>query len=123
MKIKNIAFVGIPVTNMKRARAVYEDVLGLQPDPEMTGEHWTEYSIGEGTLAIARVGEQWKPSNEGTSAALEVENLEEAIARFEEGKIAYDKVDSPVCRMAIIEDPDGNKLIIHKLKSEDEKGI
>ncbi len=105
MKIKNIAFVGIPVTDMKRAREFYEDVLGLQPDPEMTGEHWTEYSIGEGTLAIACVGEQWKPSNDGTSAALEVENLEEAIARFDERKIAYDKVDSPVCRMAIIEDP------------------
>jgi predicted enzyme related to lactoylglutathione lyase len=123
MKIKNIAFVGIPVTDMKRAREFYEDVLGLQPDPEMTGEHWTEYSMGEGTLAIACVGEQWKPSNDGTSAALDVENLEEAIARFEERKIAYDKVDSPVCRMAIIEDPDGNKLIIHKLKSEEEKGI
>jgi len=25
--------------------------------------------------------------------------------------------------MAVIEDPDGNKLIIHKLKSEDEKGV
>jgi predicted enzyme related to lactoylglutathione lyase len=123
MKIKNIAFVGIPVTDMERARAFYEDVLGLRPDPEMTGQHWTEYSIGDGTLAIACVGEQWKPSNEGTSAALEVENLEEAIAELERRKIAYDKVDSPVCRMAIIEDPDGNKLIIHKLKSEDEKGV
>jgi predicted enzyme related to lactoylglutathione lyase len=123
MKIKNIAFVGIPVTDMKRAREFYEDVLGLQPDPEMTGEQWTEYSIGEGTLAIACVGEQWKPSNDGTSAALEVENLEEAIARFDERKLAYDKVDSPVCRMAIVEDPDGNKLIIHKIKSKDEKGI
>jgi predicted enzyme related to lactoylglutathione lyase len=123
VKIKKIAFVGVPVTDMKRAREFYEGVLGLQPHPEMTGEHWTEYSIGEGTLAIACVGEQWKPSNEGTSAALEVENLEEAIVRFEELKIAYDKVDSPVCRMAIIEDPDGNKLIIHKLKAEDEKGV
>ncbi len=123
MKIKKIAFVGVPVTDMQRAREFYEDVLGLQPDPEMTGEHWTEYSIGEGTLAIACVGEQWKPSNERTSAALEVENLEKAIAELERRKIAYDKVDSPVCRMVIIEDPDGNKLIIHKLKPENEKGI
>lgn len=123
MKIKKIAFVGIPVTDMKRAREFYEDVLDLQPDPEMTGEQWTEYSIGEGTVAIACVGEQWKPSNDGTSAALEVENLEEAIARFDQRKLAYDKVDSPVCRMVIVEDPDGNKLIIHKLKSKDEKGI
>ena len=123
MKINDIAFVGIPVTDMKRARAFYERVLGLQPDPEMTGEHWTEYSIGEGTLALACVGEQWRPSNQGTSAALEVENLEDAITRLEERKISYDKVDSPVCRMAIIEDPDGNKLMIHKLKSENEKEV
>ena len=123
MKIKNIAFVGIPVTDMKRAREFYEDVLGLRPDPEMTGEHWTEYSIGEGTLAIACVGEQWKPSNDGTSAALEVDDLDTAIARLEERKVSYDKVDSPVCWMAIIEDPDGNKLIIHKLKPENEKGV
>ena len=52
MKINAIAFVGIPVTDMKRAREFYEGVLGLQPDPEMTGEMWTEYSIGKGTLAI-----------------------------------------------------------------------
>jgi predicted enzyme related to lactoylglutathione lyase len=121
MKITTIAFVGIPVTDMKRAREFYEGVLGLQPDPEMTGEMWTEYSIGEGTLAIACVGEMWKPSDQGTSAALEVESLEDAIARLEERKISFEKVDSPVCRMALIQDPDGNKLTIHKLKTESEK--
>ena len=122
MKIKAIAFVGIPVTDMQRAREFYEGVLGLEPDPEMTGEMWTEYSIGEETLAIACIGEQWKPSDQGTSAALEVESLEDAIARLEERKIAFEKVDSPVCRMAVLQDPDGNKLVIHKLKTEAEKG-
>jgi len=122
MKIKEIAFVGIPVTNMKKARAFYEDVLGLKPDPEMTGEMWTEYPVGAGTIAIGCVGDQWRPSDQGTSAALEVENLEEAVARLAERKIPCHEVDSPVCRMAIVQDPDGNKLIIHKLKSENEKG-
>ena len=42
MKIKEIGFVGIPVTDMTKARAFYEDVLGLKPDPEMIGERWTE---------------------------------------------------------------------------------
>jgi predicted enzyme related to lactoylglutathione lyase len=121
MKVTAIAFVGIPVTEIKRAREFYESVLGLEPDPEMTGERWTEYSIGAGTLAIACIGDEWKPSDQGTSAALEVENLEEAIARLEERKVPFDRFDSPVCRMAAIQDPDGNKLIIHKLKSEAEK--
>jgi predicted enzyme related to lactoylglutathione lyase len=122
MKINDIAFVGIPVTQMAKARAFYENVLGLKPDPEMTGEKWTEYPIGTGVIAIASVGTDWRPSDQGTAAALEVESLEAAIARLKEHKIRYDQVDSPVCRMAIIQDPDGNKLIIHKLKSENKKG-
>lgn len=121
MKITQIAFTGIPVTDMKRAREFYEGVLGLQADPEMTGEMWTEYPIGGGTLAIACIGEQWKPSDQGTSAALEVESLEDAIARLAERKIQFEQIDSPVCRMAVIQDPDGNKIVIHKLKPENEK--
>ncbi len=83
MKVKALAFIGIPVTDMARSRAFYENVLGLEPDPEMTGDMWTEYPIGSGTLAVACIGDRWKPSDEGTSAALEVENLEDAIARLE----------------------------------------
>ena len=111
------------MTDMQRAREFYENVLGLTVSDDMMRGQWIEYAVGDDTLAIANVGEQWTPSNEGTSAALEVENLEEAIAELERRKIAYDKVDSPVCRMAIIEDPDGNKLIMHKLKSENEKEV
>jgi predicted enzyme related to lactoylglutathione lyase len=120
MKIKDIAFVGIPVSDMKKARAFYEEVLGLKPDLENTGDRWTEYPIGAGTLAIACLGDYWQPSDEGTSAALEVQNLEDAVARLAERKIPCEQVESPVCRMAVIRDPDGNKLIIHKLKPESE---
>jgi predicted enzyme related to lactoylglutathione lyase len=122
MKINALGFVGIPVTDMKRTRELYERVLGLMPDPEMTGEMWTEYSISPGTLAIASVGDQWKPSEDETSAAIEVENLEDAMVRLKERNVAFEKVDSPVCRMAVIQDPDRNKIIIHKLKSENKKG-
>jgi len=123
MKIKEIGFVGIPVTDMTKARAFYEDVLGLKPDAEMTGERWTEYPVGTGVIAIANVGGDWQPSDQGTAAALEVESLEDAIARLSEHNIRYDQVESPVCRMAIIQDPDGNKLIIHKLKPQNKKGL
>ena len=45
----------------------------------MMGGKWIEYAVGDNTLAIANVGEQWKPSDQGTGAALEVENFDEAI--------------------------------------------
>jgi catechol 2,3-dioxygenase-like lactoylglutathione lyase family enzyme len=44
MKIKAIGFVGIPVTDVKRAREFYEGVLGLKVSEEMMGGRWIEYT-------------------------------------------------------------------------------
>ena len=79
MRIKGLAFVGIPVTDMPRARSFYEGVLGLKVSEEMMSGKWVEYSLGNNTLAIASVGPQWLPSDQGTGAALEVENFDEAV--------------------------------------------
>jgi predicted enzyme related to lactoylglutathione lyase len=118
MKIKAIAFTGIPVTDIKRARAFYEGVLGLKPSGEFAQGVWIEYEIADGTLAIGSVGDQWKPSSDGTSVALEVDDFEDAIQNLKQANVPFDteNVESPVCRMAVIQDPDGNKIIIHKLK-------
>lgn len=125
MKIKKIGFVGIPVTDLKRTREFYEGVFGLELADEMMGGQWIEYSIGEDTLAIANVGDQWKPSDQGTSAALEVENFDEAIKQLKDAgaRFAAEPFETPCCHMAVVQDPDGNKLITHKLKPENEKGV
>ena len=125
MKINNIAFVGIPVTDVRRARKFYEEVLGLAVSDEMMGGKWIEYTFGDNTLAIANVGGGWRPSDQGTGAALEVENFDEAIERLRNQGVPFaaEPFETPCCHMAVVQDPDGNKLIIHKLKSENEKGI
>ena len=53
MKAKKIAFTGIPVTDIKRARAFYEGVLGLQVSGEFGEGVWIEYEIGPDILASA----------------------------------------------------------------------
>jgi predicted enzyme related to lactoylglutathione lyase len=125
MKVNNIAFVGIPVTDVRRARKFYEEVLGLAVSDEMMSGKWIEYAVGDNTLAIANVGEQWKPSEQGTGAALEVENFEEAIKQLRNHGVPFaaEPFETPCCHMAVVQDPDGNKLIIHKLKPENKKGI
>jgi len=125
MKINNIAFVGIPVSDMPRARKFYENVLGLKTTDEMMGGKWVEYAVGNNTLAIANVGEQWTPSDQGTAAAIEVEDFDEAIKRLKERQVhfAAEPFETPCCHMAVVQDPDGNKLIVHKLKPENEKGV
>lgn len=118
MKATNIAFAGIPVTDMKRARAFYEGALGLKPASE-AGEVWIEYELGDDTLAIGSVGDQWKPSPDGTSVAIEVDDFEAAIKDLKAANVTFaaEGIESPVCRMAVVQDPDGNKIIIHKLKT------
>ena len=124
MKAQKIAFTCIPVTDIKRARAFYEGVLKLKPSAEFAEGVWIEYELGPDTLAIGSVGEQWKPSADGTSVAIEVEDFEAAIKSLKEAgaHFAAEGIESPCCRMAVVQDPDGNKLIIHKLKPENEKG-
>ncbi len=123
MKITRLAFVGTPVRDMKRARAFYEDTLGLKVSEEMMGGNWVEYSLGNNTLAIASVGPEWLPSDQGTGAALEVENFDDAIKWLKDRNVTFstEAFESPCCRMAIIMDPDGNQIVIHKLKPENEK--
>lgn len=121
MKIIEIAFVGYPVTDLKRARAFYEGVLGLQQthvfgNPEE--QAWIEYDIGPGTLAIGNGAPEWKPSSGGGSAGLEVEDFDVAISDLKSAGAAFavEPIETPVCRMAVVHDPDGNSIAIHKRK-------
>jgi predicted enzyme related to lactoylglutathione lyase len=126
LKINAIGFVGIPVTDLKRPpRAFYEDVLGLRTSDEMMDGKWIEYALGDDTLAIENVGDTWRPSDQGTGAALEVEDFDQAIDRLKDRHVRFaeEPFETPCCHMAVIQDPDGNKLMIHKLKPENEKGV
>jgi len=50
---------------------------------------------------------------------LEVEDFDAAIGELKKANVRFaaDAFETPVCHMAVVQDPDGNKLIIHKLKS------
>ncbi len=120
MKILEIAFTCYPVTNMARSRAFYKGVVGLQVtmDHAMEGVHWVEYEIGTGTLAIG-VAPGMNPSAEGCSVALEVEDFDKAISELQSAGIPFNfgPLETPVCHLAFVRDPDGNSVGIHKRKA------
>ena len=119
MKIIEIEFTGTPVTDIKRARAFYEGVLELKPTLESLGGQLVEYRIGNGTFTIGCLGEAWKPSPDGTFVAFEVEDLDAEITHLESKgvKFAMKATELPTSRFAVIFDPDGNKIMIHKRKT------
>jgi len=118
IRVTEIAFTGYPVTDIARARAFYEGVLQLKSSSVFEGEgkSWIEYDIGPSTLAITNMSPEWKPSTSGPAAALEVADFNEAIAalRAASTKFVVEPTPSPVCQLAVVLDPDGNSLAIHK---------
>lgn len=119
MKINEIAFSVYPVIDMEKARSFYEGILGLSAtmDHKMEEGHWVEYDIGEGTLAIG-VAPGMTPSSDGCSVSLEVEDFDQSISELKEAGVEFNfgPIETPVCHMAFVRDPDGNSVGIHKRK-------
>jgi predicted enzyme related to lactoylglutathione lyase len=123
LKVIEFAFVGYPVTDMTRARRFYEGTLNLTPATvfDHDGKQWVEYEVGPHVLGITNMAaDQWKPSADGPSVALEVEDFDQAIdhLRAHGTRFVLEPFDSPVCRTAIISDPDGNSIAIHKRNAQ-----
>lgn len=118
IQVTEIAFTGYPVTDMPRARSFYEGVLGLKPAStfDHEGKQWIEYDIAGATLGITNMAPDWKPSTAGPSVALEVADFDAAIADLRAAGVAFilEPMDSSVCHMAVVTDPDGNSVCIHR---------
>jgi len=119
LKVTEIAFSCYPVTDMPRARKFYEGVLGLKATHhagEPGGMEWTEYDIANGTLSIGAGAPGWKPTADGCSVGLEMEDFDTAIAHLKAQGVKFhmEPFETPVCRMAFVCDPDGNAICIHK---------
>lgn len=125
MEILDLAFVGYSVSDMKRSKAFYEGILGLKKSRAF-GQHegedqWVEYDIGSGCLAIiAGGGKDWPPGSTGVAAALEVDDFEGYVAKLRSSRVtfAFEPFESPICWTAIVNDPDNNRLAIHKRKNQ-----
>jgi predicted enzyme related to lactoylglutathione lyase len=117
LKVTEIAFSCYAVTDMARARKFYEGVLGLKPTTVHDSEHgkWVEYEFGPHALAIGS-SPMFKPSPDGCSVALEVEDFDAAIVhlRAHNVKFRIEPMVTPVCSMTMVFDPDGNSICIHK---------
>lgn len=117
MKVKGVDFVFYNVTDMKKAVRFYRDVLGLRPLSK-PGKTWGEFKAGNMTLAIGVYGVKAKRPKGNVAIALAMDDVGGALAylKRKKVKIVQDFYESSVCFMAMIEDPDGNQIILHRRK-------
>jgi catechol 2,3-dioxygenase-like lactoylglutathione lyase family enzyme len=111
--VERVDFVSIAVRELARARAFYGEVLALPPG----GPAPDEFEAGNVTLAL------WSPEADGepfsanqAGLALRVADVAAARHALEAEGVEFlgDTVDTGVCHMAFLRDPDGNVLILHR---------
>ena len=115
--ITEIAFTAFRVTDLARARAFYEGVLGLPVSNEYGGV-WIEYDIGAGTFVIQTVTPK-APSGDRGAIAFEVDDLDATVATLKAANTPFvmETNESPICRFTMVADPDGNPVMLHKRKA------
>lgn len=120
---KKVAFTMYPVTDMARARKFYEETLGLKVGSIFGDNQWVEYDLDQGgCFALTSMVQDVKPSADaGGSIAFEVEDIETLMADLKAKgvEIKMDTFQSPVCRIAVVIDSEGNSLMLHQLNKAD----
>lgn len=116
---QKIAFTLFAVKDATRARAFYEDVLGLTRGLASPDGTWTEYDLPSGgCLALFRHPDpKLAGAPGGASVAFEVADLDALNERLKQAGVVYegDMVHGPHCRMSNILDSEGNAIILHQL--------
>jgi predicted enzyme related to lactoylglutathione lyase len=120
---KKVAFTMFAVEDSARARAFYEVTLGLRRGSSSDNGVWTEYDLpGGGCLALFKHPDPARRvrGSGGASIAFEVEDLDALIAQLQAKGVSFKSeiIPSPVCRMSIIEDSEGNSIVLHQLKAK-----
>ncbi len=116
--LKKVAFTMYPVKDATRARAFYETTLGLTRGSSAANGVWTEYDLpGGGCMALFQTEDMQPSASAGGSVAFEVDDLDATVTRLKGAGAVFkaENIQSPVCRMAIVLDSEGNSIILHQL--------
>lgn len=122
MKIRGTDFFGYEVADINRSISFYRDTLGLP-----LGKHidsydlkWAEFDAPPTTLGlyVPSPKENRKPDIGGGHIMLAVDDIHAALKKLksENVRILSGPIETPVCFMAFIFDPDGNKIGLHQHK-------
>ena len=79
--------------------------------------HWEASLLSGGTLAIGSAP-CWNASDQACSVGLEVDDFDIAVAELRAANVPFKvgPMETPVCHMAFVGDPDGNSVGIDKRK-------
>ena len=117
--IRAVDFVMYSAKNMRRMRSFYQNLFGLKRGSEWN-VGWSEFTTEPVTLCLDGPDKGEKKSEwEGSPfIGLAVDDIDAAIAecRRRKVKVLIPPRESRVCWMALIADPEGNRICLHQRK-------
>ena len=110
---------GYMVKDAARAIGFYRDVLGLEPAMVYPENRGAEYELSDGTtFGLWGGGGRVMPFQPSNGILFAVDDLDAAVAAVKaRGIPVLMEHETPVCRMAMINDTEGNMLTLHKRKA------
>jgi predicted enzyme related to lactoylglutathione lyase len=114
--IERVDFVAVPTSDLDRAVEFYGTTLGLPRSVYIKERNYAEFETDNLTLSVIdaqKMGIECEPVRSGI--ALHVADVERARAELEQRGVRFEggTFDTGVCHMALFDDPDGNRLILH----------
>jgi predicted enzyme related to lactoylglutathione lyase len=122
MKPRAVDFISYVVTDLDRSEAFYRDVLGLnvlnpRGEPGTQSNGFMEFEAGGTPISLLNAMPE-VPLHPNGIVALAVEDVSAAVEelRGKGATIAMEPIETPVCFMAVVADPDDNKILLHQRK-------
>ena len=115
--VERVDYIRVPVDDIDAATHFYGELLGLRLNPNSPHDDWVEYEAGNVTLAVMTPHThdyEFDPLPPAT-IALRVADVAAAKAKLEEaGHEVGEMWDSGKCRGAGVNDPAGNRILLHR---------
>lgn len=117
--LRGIDLSGYMVQDAKRAIAFYRDVFGLVPAMIYPEDRGAEFELPDGsTFGLWGGGGKVMPFQPSNGILFAVEDLDASIAALNErGVPLIYQNETPLCRLAMIHDSEGNIITLHQRKA------
>ncbi len=114
--VKELAFIAYSVRDVPRAKAFYQDTVGLVPGASF-GDHWVEFDVGATTFGIGNGESLGFEPGASNGAAFEVDDLAAMAERLKAAGAEVGEIrEFPGCSMCFARDPEGNRFALHQRK-------
>jgi catechol 2,3-dioxygenase-like lactoylglutathione lyase family enzyme len=123
--ISGLAYSSHQVSDLDRARAFYQGLLGLKSQGSYAGT-WEEYDVNGETFAVWKASEitpdYFRKLKVTGAIAFEVDDIERLCKKLKKAGVTF--LQEPVnngdhCITAYLKDPDGNIVTLHQLLEEE----